>query len=717
MRKITNINKNWIFNMNGEESKVNLPHCFNANDGLTPTYQRTKCSYKKELPAMKSNVFLLIEGANSVCTVVVNGRVINTHKGGYSAFATDLTPYIKNGCTIELFVDNSDFEEVYPSSADFTFWGGLYRNVYLVETNETHFSFSDYSSDGIYATPAKRDEKWTLEIKCIIDNYSDNAMLRCTLLDREDNIFAHGVSDKSEITLECDKAVLWNGRENPYLYTLQCEIIENDVILDNVSLKVGFREFYIDSEKGFFLNGKHLKLKGVCRHQDRENMGNAITEKEHAEDLDLILEVGANAIRLAHYQQSQFFYDLCDEKGMLVWAEVPVISSFSEAKQENAKKQLTELIKQSFNHPSIFCWGIENEITQNKKNAKDKALVPCMKELNALVKSLDNTRLSTCAQLSVLDQSSPLNKITDILGYNHYFGWYDFGFEYLNKWFDNFHRDYPKTKLCLSEYGAEGLVNLHSQNPVQGDYSEEYQCIFHENYIQAINSRDWLWGSFVWNMFDFGAANRHEGGVTGRNNKGLVTYDRKIRKDSFYLYKAYWSDDEFTHICSERFKIKKAGRYDIKVYSNKKTVTIEVNGESLSQNGDKIFVFKDIEIKNGENHLTANGEHSIVIIGADETDKAYSINAENSFVRNWEKKDEEKAKNYLSPDSTIKELVNSYDAHIMVKGKLGHDKLNNKWLRLIYPMKIKTALRISELLGMSSNYKELLEEYTYAIRK
>ena len=717
MRKITNINENWIFSMAGEESNVNLPYCFNAADGLKKDYKRLKCSYKKELPPMKKNVFLLVEGVNSVCDVAVNGRIINTHKGGYSAFVTDLTPYIKNGCNLELFVDNSDFDEVYPSTADFTFWGGIYRNVYLIETNNTHFSFNDYSSNGIYAKPIKRDNNWTVGVKCVIDNYSEGARLRCTLLDRDNNIFAHGVTDKSDITLECDNPILWNGRENPYLYTLQCEIIENDVILDNVFVKIGFREFYIDSDKGFFLNGKHLKLKGVCRHQDREGMGNAITEKEHTEDLDLILEVGANAVRLAHYQQSQYFYDLCDEKGILVWAEVPVISSFSEAKQENAKQQLTELIKQSFNHPSIFCWGIENEITQNKKNAKSKALLPCMKELNALAKKLDETRLTTCAQLSILDQASPLNKITDILGYNHYFGWYDFGFDYFNKWLDNFHSDYHEIKLCLSEYGAEGLVNLHSANPVQGDYSEEYQCIFHENYIKAINSRDWLWGSFVWNMFDFGASNRHEGGVTGKNNKGLMTYDRKTKKDSFYLYKAHWSDEPFTHICGERFKIRKSGRYDIKVYSNKSSVTLDVNGESITQSGDKIFIFKDIEIKNGENFISANGEHSIVIIGADETNSSYSITSENSFVRNWEKKSGEEAKNYLSPESTVRELVGSEDAHIMVKGKLGRDKLNNKWLKLIYPMKLKTALKISGFLGMSKNYQLMLREYTYAIHK
>ena len=361
MRKVTRINDNWIFKTEGREEVVTFPHCFNAADGLTRDYKRTRCIYKKELPPMKNNIFLCIEGANSVCDVAVDSKIINSHRGGYSSFATDLTPYIKNGCTLELFVDNSDFEDVYPSTADFTFWGGIYRNVSLIETSDTHFSFSDFSSDGVYATPKKVDDKWVLDVKCVIDNFSSSAMLRCTLLDNENNVFARGESKSNEMTLKCDNPILWNGLKNPYLYTLQCEIVEKGVILDNVSVKVGFRSFYIDSEKGFFLNGEHLKLKGVSRHQDRENMGNAITEKEHSEDLDLILEVGANSVRLAHYQQNRYFYDLCDEKGVLVWAESPIISCFSELKQENAKQQLTELVKQNYNHPSIFCWGIENE--------------------------------------------------------------------------------------------------------------------------------------------------------------------------------------------------------------------------------------------------------------------------------------------------------------------------------------------------------------------
>ncbi|MCR5207641.1 MAG: glycoside hydrolase family 2 protein [Eubacterium sp.] len=716
MRKTINLNSNWLFEINGKSETVNLPHCFNAADGNTPDYIRTRCSYTKELEALEGNAFLLVEGANSVTEVAVNGKVINTHKGGYSAFVTDLTPYIKNGCTIKIYVDNSDYDDVYPSSADFTFWGGIYRNVSLIVTENAHFSFSDYFSCGVYATPKKEDDKWTLGVKCIVDNMTPEMRIRYTLLDNNGAVYAQLESAETEVILDCKSPVLWNGMENPYLYTLKCELVENAETLDTVTQRVGFRTVEIDSEKGCFLNGNYLKLKGVSRHQDRKGMGNAITEREHREDLELILSIGANSVRLAHYQQNKYFYDLCDERGVLVWAEAPVISSFSPLKQDNAKRQLTELVKQNYNHPCIFCWGIENEITQNIKNSKNKSLVPCIKELNDLVKSLDSTRFTTCAQLSILSEESPLNRITDILGYNHYFGWYDFGFDFLNKWLDNFHLDYPSVKLCLSEYGAEGLVNLHSASPSQGDYSEEYQCRFHEEYIKAISSRDWLWGSYVWNMFDFGAANRHEGGVIGKNNKGLVTYDRQIKKDSYYLYKAFWSDEPFTHICGERFRTRKAGLYDIKVYSNRREVSLTVNGKVYTKSGEKIFVFPDIEIVKGENKLMA-GEHGIVIIGADETDPSYSITAEESFVRNWEKKSGEESENYLTPESTVMELVNSHDAHIMVKGKLGKDLLNNPLLRLIYPVKIKTALKITRCFRMTKNEVMLLTEYTYAIHK
>lgn len=723
MRKTTLINDNWLFTTECKSETVTVPHCWNALDGNTKDYKRTACTYERELPKTFGKTFLYIEGANSVCSVEAEGKILSSHKGGYSAFATDITEYANKGAEIKITVDNKDYADVYPTRADFTFWGGLYRNVRLIETADTHFSFRDYSSEGVYITPRKAEGKWYVDVKALVDGCVEGCNLKVTVYDKDGNVYACGEVSAEEttvLTLECSNPVLWNGIENPYLYTVRCEITRCGEILDNIEKRIGFRTFYIDSEKGFFLNGERLKLKGVCRHQDREKMGNGITEKEHEEDLNLILEVGANSIRLAHYQQSQYFYDLCDEKGILVWAEVPVISAFQIEKQENGKQQLCELIKQSYNHPSIFCWGIQNEITQEQSGARNKKLVPSMKELNSIVKALDPARYSTCAQLSILDQKSPLNFITDILGYNHYFGWYDFGFEFLNKWLDEFHEDFPKIKLCLSEYGAEGLTNLHSATPRQGDYSEEYQCVFHENYIKAINSRNWLWGSYVWNMFDFGAANRREGGVMGKNNKGLVTYDRKTRKDSFYLYKAYWTDEPFVHICGERFSNRVHGKTDIKVYSNCAEVTLTANGKKYTQKGNKIFIFKDIEICKGENTLTAVSggiSHTITLFGKDSADASYSLKDSQSFVRNWAKKSEEESKNYLSPKSTFKELLESEDARIMIEGKLNGNLLKIPGLKLLYPMKIETALKIARKFGLSKNHYNLLTEYTYAIHK
>ncbi len=723
MRKTTLINEGWSFFLGGEEKKVNLPHCWNASDGCTKDYLRAEARYSKTLEPSDKTVFLLVEGANSVARVVADGKEKARHKGGYGAFAADITDCIKNGCRIDIYVDNRDFEDVFPTRADFTFWGGLYRNVKLIETESCHFSFRDHGSCGVYARAVKSEEGWRMSVKALIDSPREDYKLRCTLLDREGKVFAQGEAKAeyvTELSFKCENPILWDGVKNPYLYTLRCEIKDGERTADNIDIKTGFRTFCIDSEKGFFLNGRHMKLKGVSRHQDRQGMGNAVTEKEHREDIELILEAGADSVRLAHYQQSEYFYDLCDEKGLLVWAEAPVISAFAPAKRENGKSQLTELIKQNFNHPSIFCWGIENEITQELSGAKDKRLLPYLRELGGIVRKLDPSRYSSCAQLSILEGKSPLNSVTDILGYNHYFGWYDFSFDYLSKWLDRFHESFPERKLCLSEYGAEGLLNIHSKEPVQGDYSEEYQCVFHENYLREINSRPWLWGSYVWNMFDFGAANRHEGGMTGRNNKGLVTYDRKIKKDSFYLCKAFWSEKKFVHICSGRYKNREAGRYDIKVYSNLGRVKLTVNEREYELEGERIFLFKDVPIGKGENRIFAQAEDcsdGIAVFGAEKDDPSYSLKEGESLVRNWAKKSGEEAKNYLSPSSTIRDLVKSRDAHNLVKGKLGRDYLNIPLLKLLYPVKLSTAVRTAGFFGLSENHCALLTQYTYSIKK
>ena len=457
MRNIIRINDGWLFTLDGKTETVNLPHTWNAFDGQDGTngYLRTKATYSKELPKSDKKTFLECRGVNSKAEVRVNNELVAVHEGGYSAFRVDISDYIRYGCRVDITADNSPDESVYPTMADFTFYGGVYRDVNLIEVPDCRFTMNDYGSDGIYITPRRVGEDgWELSIKALIDNADCSHKARFTLIDADGNEKASAIADLCPIIsakLPVEDPVLWNGRKNPYLYTVRCEIFDSttEEVTDNIDIRTGLREYHIDSHKGFFLNGEHIKLQGVSRHQDRENMGNAITEKQHAEDIKIILDVGANSVRLAHYQQNSYFYDLCDESGLLVWAEVPVISRFSPKRNENAEQQLVELIKQNYNHPSIFCWGIENEITI--AGSASKKLITFLKHMHKVARHLDPTRYTTCAQLTTCPVNSPLNHITDIIGYNHYYGWYMGPCDEINNWLDEWHRENPEGKLCLSE--------------------------------------------------------------------------------------------------------------------------------------------------------------------------------------------------------------------------------------------------------------------------
>lgn len=637
MRKIININSGWNFEKENCTEKVNLPHTWNAIDGQSDkNYYRGKCSYRKTIQRYDGGVILEINGANTRSEVFVNGAFVGEHTNGYGMFRFDITPFLtKEENELLITVDNSSDPLLYPQVADFTFYGGLYRDVNIIcGLSETHFALLDKSKNGVYITPKVKGDVY---IKSFVEGSTEGITKEFEIFDSEGNSVAAGVfnGDSNAVKLHVESPVLWNGTENPYLYTLAARLKRGNEIIDEVKDCFGFREFEFDSEKGFFLNGKHLKLKGVSRHQDREFLGNALTYKEHKEDVDIICDVGANSVRLAHYQHNDKFYNECDKAGLLVWAEIPVISNFSKKKQPQARLMLEELIRQNYNHPSIFCWGIENEISIGSPSP---SLYKGISELNSIAKQLDKTRPTACAQVAMLPIKSKLNHITDILGYNHYFGWYFQAAGQINIWLDKFHKENPRLKLCLSEYGAEGITALHSAVPVQGDYSEEYQAVFHEKYLKAINERDWLWGSYVWNMFDFGSAIRNEGGVKGRNNKGLVTIDRKIKKDSFWLYKAYWSDEKFVHITGERYIDRTVGEQEIKVYSNCDNVKLTVNGNEQTLSDNKIFKFT-AEILQGENVITAvSGDctHEIKINGVTEENESYSLGENNgSFVRNW----------------------------------------------------------------------------------
>ena len=718
MRKITNINKDWSFVKDGVMETVSLSHTWNAVDGQggAETYYRGRCVYEKALPGFEGRTYIEITGANTVCEVFINGIYVGSHENGYGMFRFEITDFINPDVnTVRIIVDNSENEFVYPQMADFTFYGGIYRDVNIIsEVASSHFALLDMSLCGMYITP-KADGR--VFVKSLIEGSCTGLTKEFVITDAEGNEVAETKvdADVEAVKLLIEEPVLWNGVENPYLYTMTARLIKDGEVIDEVSDRFGLREFYFDSEKGFFLNGKHVKMKGVSRHQDWEGLGNALTIEEHKKDIELIKEVGANSIRLAHYQHDEKFYDLCDEAGFLVWAEVPVISNFSKKKQEQAKFMLEELIRQNYNHPSIYCWSVANEISIN---GAASGLIKGISELNDIAHALDSTRPTVTAQLTMVSMNSKLNEIPDILGYNHYFGWYMQTVDGVDKWLDTFHEKKPNIKLCLSEYGAEGVVGLHSAEPVQGDYTEEYQAIYHEHYANTINERDWLWGSYVWNMFDFGSAIRNEGGVRGRNNKGLVTMDRKTRKDAFYVYKAHWSDEKFVHVAGERFVDRPIGEQKIKVYSNCDTVTLTVNGESTELSGDKVFVF-DAVIKEGENVITAvsdNCTHEIRVNGTDVPNPAYKLpDGCESFVRNWFSASDDINPDNLSLDDSLGDILFNSEVQRLIKNHAGIT-LDAPVLKPLGKIPLKPISKIAsklgagELVSMANQFLQTIEK-------
>ena len=718
MRKITNINEGWNFTKDGITEAVNLPHTWNSVDGQggADAYDRCRCVYEKTIPFFEGRVYLEINGANTVTEVFINGIYIGSHENGYAMFRFEITDFLKDGDNeIRIIVDNSPNEFLYPEMADFTFYGGLYRDVNIIsEVAKSHFSLLDMSLCGMYITP-KADGR--VFVKSLIEGSCKGLTKEFIITDAEGNEVAKRevAADVDAVRLFIDEPILWNGMKNPYLYTMTARLKDGEEIIDEISDRFGVREFYFDSEKGFFLNGESVKLKGVSRHQDWEGIGNALTLDEHRKDIDLIREIGANSIRLAHYQHDEKFYDLCDEAGFLVWAEIPVISRFSKKKQDQAKFMLEELIKQNFNHPSIFCWSVANEISIGGAGS---GVSEGIKELNAIAHALDSTRPTATAQVAFCSANSKLNDIPDILGYNHYFGWYAQTVDRIDSWLDEFHAKRPNIKLCLSEYGAEANIALHSANPVQGDYTEEYQAYYHEHYVKAINEREWLWGSYVWNMFDFGSAVRHEGGTKGRNNKGLVSFDRKTKKDSFYVYKAHWSGEKFVHIAGERFIDRPTGEQKIKVYSNCDKVKLTVNGETTELEGNKIFIF-DAVIKEGENVITAKSgklTHKITVNGTDIPNPGYVLpEGAESFVRNWFDANDSIDPDKLSLNDTVGDILFNSEVQKLIKNHTGKE-INHPALRYVGKIPLKPVSTVASKLG-AGDVIGLANQFLQTIKK
>ena len=638
MREITKIMKGWEFTgPDGTTTTVDLPHTWNARDGQDGgnDYWRGTCIYRTHFAAPQFNtashqVWIQFDGVNASAHVVLNGSPVCNHDGGYSTFRANITELLRDENELTVEVDNSKNDRVYPQKADFTFYGGIYRDVSLMVVSKNHFTLDYFGGPGIRITSTVQGADASVQVTTWHDGEGEVSI---ELLDAAGNTVATGKG--SDITLTIFNAHLWNGVKDPYLYSCKARLVVNGTVEDETTTRFGVRSFKVDPKKGFFLNGKSYPLHGVSRHQDRKGLGNAITREMHDEDMALIKEIGANTIRLAHYQHDQYFYDLCDEVGMVVWAEIPYISEHMPNGRENTISQMKELIIQNYNHPCIVCWGVSNEITISTKDKKD--MLDNHRQLNDLCHELDKTRLTTLACYAMCGPFNRSAHITDMVSWNLYLGWYVPGFILNDLWMGFFHLCFPNRPFGYSEYGAEGMPNLHSTHPHRGDHTEEYQAKYHEYMLRCFKRHPWMWATHVWNMFDFAADARDQGGEPGMNHKGLVTFDRKTKKDSFYLYKAWWSDEAFVHICSKRFVERTGSTATVKVYSNQSTVALYVNGNKVGeQTGEHVFTFK----------VPLNGELHIQAVAGDRTDESvirhvdtpnpeYKLHKTKSKSANW----------------------------------------------------------------------------------
>lgn len=660
MRKIINLNENWQFiqenvglpaSMPTDWQSVNLPHSWNAVDGQdgNGSYDRGCYWYAKTFetpkqPLAGGRVYVEILAAGQQATVYVNGQEVVYHEGGYSTFRADVTDYVKDeGDNLLVVACSNEYKDsVYPQSADFTFYGGLYRGVNLISVPDTHFDLDYYGGPGLQVTPKPCEcGGATFEVETWVTNPDENftVLYQITDADGKEVAYAARPADNTKTVIYVPDTVNWDI-DNPYLYTVTALLQRRNEAYDEVSARVGVRTYHCDPNDGFIINGVQTPLRGVSRHQDMLYKGNALTKEDHYHDAELIKELGANTIRLAHYEHSQDFYDACDELGFIVWAEIPFISVFNEDPEahQNCISQMKELIIQNYNHPSICFWGISNEILIGGISEK---LVENHKELNALVKELDPTRLTTIAHVSMTPVESPMHHITDVISYNHYFGWYGGKMEDNGPWFDHFHEVHPDLCVGVSEYGCEGIITYHGPNPACKDYSEEYQALYHEHMAKVLDERPYIWSSHVWNMFDFGCAARNEGGVGGRNNKGLMTIDRKTKKDSYYIYQAYWNKKPMIHLCGKRYAQRAGETTTVKVYSNQPTVTLYLNGEKIAeQSAEKVFAF-DVALKDGFNIIVATAgdlKDSMTLEKVEKEPSIYvlpEVNERAEGVANW----------------------------------------------------------------------------------
>ena len=679
MREIFNLNEKWAFSKEAIKPPVampqnwywvNLPHTWNAIDGQDGgnDYYRGTCFYAKEVQKEElpegEQYYLEFLGVNASADVYVNGNHLDHHDGGYSTWRVNMTDALTDGKNlIVVAVDNSANDRVYPQKADFTFYGGMYRDVNIIAVNKSHFDLDYYGGNGLKVTPEVADKNAKIAVEVFLSGEKAGQQLVYQITDAEGVLAAEtktGISDK-QVNLEITDVHLWNGRKD----------------------------------------GNSYPLRGVSRHQDRAGNGNALLPEHHREDIDLICEMGATTIRLAHYQHAQYFYDLCDEKGLVLWAEIPYISQHMKNGRENTISQMKELIVQNYNHPSIV---VSNEITMSGE--VDEDLMENHHILNDLAHEMDPTRLTTMAVVSMCDMHNPYIQIPDVVSYNHYFGWYGGDTSMNGPWMDEFHKEFPKIPIGMSEYGCEAL-NWHTSDPKQGDYTEEYQAHYHEELIKQLYTRPYIWATHVWNMFDFAADARNEGGENGMNHKGLVTFDRKYKKDAFYAYKAWLSDEPFVHICGKRYVDRVENVTKVTVYSNQKTVELFANGESLGKKeaSDHFFYF---EVPNhGETKLLAvAGEcrDESFIKKVEKFNEAYRL-TEKGAVLNWF--DITAPDGFFSLNDTVGDIMSNEDGNKVMQelfqsfgqAKAQGGGMNSGMMKMLSGF---TVLRMINMMGLTS---------------
>lgn len=682
-----------LSDINGAESfvTVTLPHTWYRDDdpyrGLV-LYQKTI-----QIDPDWKHVFVDIPGADQHAVVLADDRKIGEHRGAYGAFRCEIPEELLGHKEVKLriFLTNVHDEGISPLTGDFTVFGGLYRGVNLLVTeHESFFDPTYYGTSGVIlrtgidgntgilnAEIHARTDKEAEIVAEITDPFG-------TLLTdvKAEEVDPENANTHASVSINCSMVltfripdvILWNGKTAPNLYKVKMKFVRAGETLDEVELETGFRDITITADKGLFLNGEHIKINGVAKHQDFKGCFNAVSRENIDRDFELIDEIGANSVRLSHYQHPQYTYETADKKGYLVWAEIPMLKmTDSEELKADAEEQLRELILQNIHHPSIYCWGIQNEIGMFKDA---DFMHQELKKMQKLSHELDPSRLVTAANLYTVKFRSKLNSVTDMIGYNIYFGWYYGEMQDYRDYLNRFHSERPEMPLGVSEYGVDANIRLHSEVPMVRDYSEEYQALYHETVYPIFESRDYLYGSYVWNMFDFHSGLRKEGGQENINAKGLVTYDRNTRKDAFYYYKAKWSEEKFLHICSKRFVNRAKESIGIKVYTNLGDAVLYVDEKEFGRgrnDGNGRIVFSDVPLHEGENRIKVAAEgltDECVFVRVDSEDENYRLPGNNAgqAVKNWFLSDDDIVREgYFSLKDTANDLLDDPDARAVLE--------------------------------------------------